>query len=294
MAELSKEKRAGTKRFVRFLHRMIGALTSWARLREVRDRIHNSQERRFYSTMTIFHGGCRYCGRDIHIHRSFSFIYLPIYSVKKKMNFKILIAFISSISALLLPISSINAVEPNSIIFPAKEAPFNVAGEESSFLVDGKKVSGTLATPVGKSPAPVVLLLHGYGGHRNHVVIRSTGEGILQRAARTWAKSGYASLRIDFRGSGKSETAWAETTFSRQVEDAVQALSFLRSSKLVDGKRIAVVGFSQGGMIAAALAAKTPSLRGVGLWNAVTIPPATYRHLLGGEKTLIAGLKTAQ
>ncbi|WP_271893624.1 alpha/beta hydrolase family protein [Candidatus Phyllobacterium onerii] len=185
------------------------------------------------------------------------------------------IAFITLICSMFLQTAGSHATEPGSIVFPPPEV-YGVKEEKIQFLVNGSKVVDTLATPVGKGPAPVILLLHGHTGNRDEANIPKYGEGIFKHAAKLWAQSGYASLRIDFRGSGESETAWAETTFSRQTEDAVQAVSYLRSSPSVDGKRIAVAGWSQGGMIAAALAARTKGLRGVGLWNAVINPSLTF------------------
>lgn len=157
--------------------------------------------------------------------------------------------------------------------------------EEARITIDvkGQKVVGTLATPKGKAPAPVVLLLHGFTGTRDEMPLTDIGEGVFSRAARLWAERGYASLRIDFRGSGESEGAWADTTFDGQIEDALAALAYLKSEKRVAGERVAVVGWSQGGLVATAVAGRTPELRAVGLWAPVVNPPLTYTALFGPE-----------
>ena len=95
------------------------------------------------------------------------------------------------------------------------------------FVVDGQKVVGTLALPDGASTPPVVLLLHGFTGSRDELEIPAVKEGIFERAARMWADKGFASLRIDFRGSGESEGKFEDTTLDGQVKDALAALDYL-------------------------------------------------------------------
>jgi len=172
---------------------------------------------------------------------------------------------------------------------PKPLPPFKVKETVIEFLVDGQKVVGTLAVPEGTDPAPVILLFHGYTGSRESDPVAGTNESLFGRTARLWATEGYASLRIDFRDSGVGKATWANTTFDRQIEDAVAAVEFLKSEARVDGKRIAAVGWSQGGLVTSALAAKTPGLKAAGLWNAVTVPPLTYATILGSQ-TLKTGL----
>lgn len=143
---------------------------------------------------------------------------------------------------------------------------------------------GTLTLPNG-DPAPVVLLLHGFTGTRDELVIPSTEEGIFVRTAEKLADSGFASLRIDFRGSGEStaDFQYEETTFEGQIADAMAAVNYLSSLDTVDGNDIYVIGWSQGGLIASALAGRTDNLDGVALWQAVGDTEATYGSLLGAN-----------
>lgn len=83
------------------------------------------------------------------------------------------------------------------------------AEEVVSILVDGQMIKATLETPDGTAaPAPVVLMLHGFTGSRDELPVKDTDEGVFSRTARQLAENGFASLRIDFRGSGESEGAW--------------------------------------------------------------------------------------
>lgn len=118
--------------------------------------------------------------------------------------------------------------------------------------------------PPPQAHPPVVLMLHGFAGDRDE-------EDIFPRAAKAFAAAGLASLRIDFRGAGDSGGSFADTTFSRQIEDGLAALQFLQSDKRVDSARIGIVGVSQGGLVAAIVAARS------GLPKALALP-LPHRH----------------
>lgn len=161
------------------------------------------------------------------------------------------------------------------------------------FQVDGQKVVGTLALPDGVSNPPVILLLHGFTGKRDELEIPSVKEGIFKRAARMWADKGIASLRIDFRGNGESGGKFEDMTLDGQVKDALAALDFLANGNEVDDDRMAVVGWSMGGAVAATVAGRTDyDLRAVALWAPGTNMPAAVTLLLGADtvkKALASG-----
>jgi dienelactone hydrolase len=163
-----------------------------------------------------------------------------------------------------------------------------VAGQAAEktveFRVDGQKVVGTLALPDGVATPPVVLLLHGFTGSRDELEIPAAKEGIFRRAARMWAAQGLASLRIDFRGNGDSEGAFADMTLDGQVKDALAALDLLAADNEVDRDRIALVGWSMGGAVGAIVAGRTPhKLTSVSLWAPGTNMPAAIALLLGPD-----------
>ncbi|MDJ1009363.1 MAG: alpha/beta fold hydrolase [Paracoccaceae bacterium] len=146
----------------------------------------------------------------------------------------------------------------------------------------GGAVAATLETPEG-GPAPVVLMLHGFGSTRDELTIPSAEEGVFVRAARVLAEAGYASLRVDFRGSGESDGAWEDTTFSGQIADALAAIEMLEASDAVDGSRLAILGWSQGALVGAHAAAASEAVDGLVLLSPVTIPSANFTNMFGAE-----------
>lgn len=164
------------------------------------------------------------------------------------------------------------------------------AEEVVSFASQGQKVVGTLSLPEGE-PAPVVVLFHGFTGTRNELPVATTEDGVFSRTARLLAEAGYASLRIDFRGSGESDGDFADTTFEGQIADGLEALKFIAADPRVDGDDLAIIGWSQGGLVATAVAGRSGTPDAVALWAAVATPQETFSAILGPQ-AVEQGLKT--
>ena len=161
---------------------------------------------------------------------------------------------------------------------------YSVVEREVSFMSEDGLIRGIIALPETESVnTPVVLLLHGFAGHMNDLIVGGTAESMYGMTARILAEYGIASLRFDFRGSGLSEGDWQDTTFSGQIRDAISALSFLEMFPEVDPSRIGVIGLSQGGLVAACVAARDQRVKSAVLWSAVAIPVHTYSALLGND-----------
>lgn len=129
-------------------------------------------------------------------------------------------------------------------------------------------IAATLSLPDGPGPFPAVLMLHGLGSSRDEV------GGILADAALALADAGIASLRIDFRGFGKSDGDTGAFTLERQNQDAQIALRALAATRGIDAGRLGVTGFSFGGAAAIELAAARPDL----VRSVVALTPAgNYR-----------------
>jgi uncharacterized protein len=150
-------------------------------------------------------------------------------------------------------------------------------GAEKSVTI-GNGLSGTLDLPSGVKNPPVVLMLHGFGSYKDEV------GNMYQRLAAALAAKGVASLRIDFAGFGKSDGDTGSITVGGQVKDAETAYKWLVDSKLVNPKRIGVIGFSLGGGISTVLTAQNPgAFKSMVTWSSVGDLEKDFNEELGQE-----------
>ncbi len=105
-------------------------------------------------------------------------------------------------------------------------------------------ISGDLSLPRGgASRAPAVVLIHGSGGVRPNASVW----------VRELTSIGVAAFVVDsFTGRGISETATDQSHLSEgaMIVDAYRALELLATHPAIDPDRIAVMGFSKGGVVA--------------------------------------------
>ena len=120
-------------------------------------------------------------------------------------------------------------------------APLMVLAGETTVMLKGG-IAATLNIPASPTPVPAVLMLHGFGSSRDEV------GHLYTRAAEALAARGIASLRIDFRGFGKSDGDTGATTINAQLDDARAGLAYLSKVKGIDSSRVGILGFSLGGI----------------------------------------------
>jgi dipeptidyl aminopeptidase/acylaminoacyl peptidase len=140
-------------------------------------------------------------------------------------------------------------------------------------------LAGTLTLPAaGRPPFPAVVTLTGSGAHFRDG--NRTGEPDyrpFRQIAERLAECGVATLRLDDRGvggsTGNSDAATAEDT----AADTRAALTFLRSRRDIDSRRLGLVGHSYGGEIAPMVAADDPALAAVVL---LAGPARTFRETM--------------
>lgn len=146
----------------------------------------------------------------------------------------------------------------------AMAQPLRAGESEISLAQDDYTVPAILAQPDNSiGPVPAVLMLHGFAGQKNEV-----GE-LFARLSKHLADQGIVSLRIDFAGAGDSTVGHELFTLSSAVRDAQTALTHLRNQPSVDPARIAVLGFSQGGLIAQQLVLQNPEIAALLTWSSV-------------------------
>ena len=108
---------------------------------------------------------------------------------------------------------------------------------------------------------PAVLMVHGFASHKDEV-----GD-MYKREARYLAGAGYASLRIDFAGSGESAQPWVANTYDGMVADTRIALDWLVDHSATDDYRIGILGFSLGSRISAAVAGTDDRIAAFASWS---------------------------
>ncbi|WP_432108851.1 acetylxylan esterase [Streptomyces sp. AA1529] len=138
----------------------------------------------------------------------------------------------------------------------------------------GHPVRGWFVVPAGSAePLPLVVEFLGYGGGRG-----------LPHSHLMWASAGFAHFVMDTRGQGSAWGGGGDTPdpvgsapaypgfltrgvedpytfyYRRVITDAVRAVEAARSHPLADAARTAVVGESQGGGLALAVAGLVPDL----------------------------------
>jgi dienelactone hydrolase len=112
-----------------------------------------------------------------------------------------------------------------------------------------------------KSEHPAVLMVHGFASSKDEV-----GD-MYKREARYLAVAGYASLRIDFAGSGESAQPFVESTFDGMVMDTRIALDWLVDHPATLDDRVGLLGFSLGSRIAAAVAGTDDRVEAFASWS---------------------------
>lgn len=125
-----------------------------------------------------------------------------------------------------------------------------IDGTTEQITLDGGK--GRLAAILQKpalaqgAQCPMVVLCHGFGGSK---------EGpLFELIADSLQAHGIASLRFDFNGHGASEGEFVDMTVPNEIEDAMKVIEYVRDLRYVS--KVALVGHSQGGVVASMTAGK--------------------------------------
>ncbi len=143
----------------------------------------------------------------------------------------------------------------------------NATEQAISFDNQEQRLWGMLHLPHGDGPHPAVMLLHGL------TASRIESHRFFVHLARALAAHGIAALRFDFRGSGDSEGEFQDMTVPGELSDAKAGLDWMVGHPALDSARLGVAGVSLGGMVAAQLAGRNPSLiRGLALVSALADP----------------------
>jgi pimeloyl-ACP methyl ester carboxylesterase len=130
---------------------------------------------------------------------------------------------------------------------------------------NGFSLAGTLSRPAQSTAArlPAVVLVAGSGPTDRDSLL--FGIPILGQIAGALADAGYVVVRYDKRGIGQSGGRAEAATLADYADDVRAAVKLLADRKDVDAKRIAVIGHSEGGLVALMAAEKDKRIAAVGL-----------------------------
>jgi hypothetical protein len=149
---------------------------------------------------------------------------------------------------------------------PVSQQPNTGAVSSRDITIGSGKwvLPGTLTLPASSAAAPAVVFVHDAGPHDRdstygpNKLFKEFAEGLASR--------GIASLRYDKRSyvhMAAMATLGQYTTKDETVEDALAAVTALKSVPGVDARRIFVAGHGLGGMLAPRIAAADPSIAGL-------------------------------
>lgn len=136
--------------------------------------------------------------------------------------------------------------------------PFSYISEDVVYANKNKTVTlgATLTVPNDGRKHPAVVLITGSGQQdRDETVF---GHKPFWVIADYFTRNGFAVLRVDDRGVGKSTGEINNATSADFAQDVAASLDYLSARKEIDVQRIGLLGHSEGGMIAPVVAAQWP------------------------------------
>ena len=113
---------------------------------------------------------------------------------------------------------------------------------------DGIKLHAKLEMPEGKDRCPLVIIVHGFTGDMEEEHIIET--------AKAATSVGYAALRVEMYGHGKSGGTFFEHTLYKWVTNMLRVVEYARSLDFVTD--LYLCGHSQGGLLVMLIAGMCP------------------------------------
>lgn len=155
--------------------------------------------------------------------------------------------------------------------------------KEVEFKIGDETLRGRLFVPKDTGHFPGVIFFHGSGG---------VGEMFFEFAKRL-SKKGYITLAFNYRGAGSSDGEFEEQTISNGIEDAKAAIDYFLSLKNLDKNRVALIGGSFGGFLAA-LSSNLARFKSIVLVGPAAFSPKKYNTQRDADEELRSGFKESQ
>jgi len=131
---------------------------------------------------------------------------------------------------------------------------------------DTFSLAGTLTVPKsGHAPYPVAVMITGSGLEDRDENLWPLVQGYrpFRQIAERLAQAGIAVLRVDDRSFGGSTGNALQATTEDFANDVAAQVAWLRARPGIDGRRIVLIGHSEGGVIAPMVAARDPRLAAI-------------------------------
>jgi dienelactone hydrolase len=125
----------------------------------------------------------------------------------------------------------------------------------------GHVLAGTLTVPKGEGICPAAILITGLspsnrnGGEPPWMPLRDLADAL--------SRHGVVVLRVDDRGVGLSTGDHSPSTTFDEADDVETEARWLRAQRVVDRRRVLLVGYSEGGLIAPMVAARDSAIAGI-------------------------------
>lgn len=150
------------------------------------------------------------------------------------------------------------------------------------------KISATLTLPETGNHFPAVILIPASGKFNRNA--ESFGHEPFKVIADYLTRNGIAVLRYDSRGVGSSTGNYETASATDFENDVIAGINFLKLKKLIDPKKIGLIGQDEGGIIASLVARK---IKTVSFMVMMASPGIPCDSLLIEQSAVIAKLEGA-
>jgi pimeloyl-ACP methyl ester carboxylesterase len=154
---------------------------------------------------------------------------------------------------------------------------------------NGKKLRVITTIPNQAKKSPAIFLIGGIGSYSVDGEFAAVPYGSILES---FAKNGYATIRIDKPGQGDSEgpDTYTDLTFDVESDAYLQALRFTKQNESIQSDKIVIFGHSMGGCFGPVVASQEP-VRGIAVYG--TVGKSFYEYTIENERRqgLLAGSK---
>ncbi|HCO93555.1 MAG TPA: alpha/beta hydrolase [Phycisphaerales bacterium] len=167
--------------------------------------------------------------------------------------------------------------------------PYPYGQEEVSYenKTAGIRIAGTLTKPRSQGSFPAVLLIAGSGPHSRNEVIGY--HRTLHVLADHLTRQGFAVLRVDKRGVGGSTGDYWKANTEDLASDVLAGVEYLKTRADINKGHIGLIGHSEGGSIAAMVAARTSDVGFIVMMAGPGIPAAEILYYQDGAEVKAEG-----